>query len=408
MKPSNLLAGASTLITVTSALAIGQNHHGVHRKIHDKRDTVTILDVVTSTAAEKVTVIHDQFGNVLATHFPVVPEMNEALNPELADAAVNVAPDPTITSVVAVETAVNVAVPVPSPKPAPSPEPSPAPAPAAAAVPAGDGLISSGRGISWNPWVGTEGAATCKTQEQINAEVAELRHFSYIRLYSTECQQIAKILEAGWDRKLILGVWNLDEGFNEDLRRITSTVTGSKQGWSQIMAVTIGNEDHVRGDHASAPGKVIDRLSAARGVLRAAGYTGPVAHVENEAGFAVPGGIDTCLQSDFVALNAHAFFDPNSSAENAGQAVQNAVNRIKKHCGGKQVIVMESGWPHSGTANGLAIPSPEEQGKAIRSLKSTFQTDIVLFSSHDDAWKRDFSGSYGAEKFWGILGMGEA
>lgn len=75
--------------------------------------------------------------------------------------------------------------------------------------------------------------------------------------------------------------------------------------------------------------------------------------------------------------------------------------------GGKKTIITESGWPKSGQPNGKAVPSHKNQQLALQSLRSAFADDdeagLFLFSAFDDMWKKDNVGTFGAEKFWGIL-----
>jgi len=74
--------------------------------------------------------------------------------------------------------------------------------------------------------------------------------------------------------------------------------------------------------------------------------------------------------------------------------------------GGKKTVITESGWPHQGEPNGLAVPSPDNQQLAIGSLKSSFADDaggLILFEAFDNMWKKDSQYTFGTEKFWGFL-----
>lgn len=54
--------------------------------------------------------------------------------------------------------------------------------------------------------------------------------------------------------------------------------------------------------------------------------------------------------------------------------------------------------------NGVAIPSPENQQAAIASIKESFPNNAILYSSFNNMWKKDSASTFGAERYWGILG----
>ena len=147
--------------------------------------------------------------------------------------------------------------------------------------------------------------------------------------------------------------------------------------------------------------QVVDAINSARSQLRAKGYNGPVGAVET-----APAMMDNpaiCDASDIVMCNIHAFFDRNTQASDAGPFVKGQVNRVKAACGNKRVVITESGWPHQGNANGAAVSSPENQRKAIDSIRASFNSDMFLFSAFDSGWKTDSAFTFNAERHWGII-----
>jgi exo-beta-1,3-glucanase (GH17 family) len=89
-----------------------------------------------------------------------------------------------------------------------------------------------------------------------------------------------------------------------------------------------------------------------------------------------------------VHANIHAYFDASSVATDAGTFVLNQITLVQNACGGKQVIVSESGWPSGGANNGDAIASAIAQASAIASLRAiTGQALITFFSFTNDLWK---------------------
>ena len=126
---------------------------------------------------------------------------------------------------------------------------------------------------------------------------------------------------------------------------------------------------------------------------------------------AMKNNIELCTASDFCAINCHAFFDGSTPASGAGAFVKNWAEQISQLAGGKKTIITESGWPTQGDPNGVAVPSQEEHGVAIQSLKSSFGgggEDLVLYGMYNDLWKKDSGSTFGAERYWGIYGNAPA
>ncbi|CAD6594249.1 MAG: hypothetical protein ASARMPREDX12_008500 [Alectoria sarmentosa] len=187
-----------------------------------------------------------------------------------------------------------------------------------------------------------------------------------------------------------------------DFQKISDYEVAVNGQWSLVNSVSVGNE-LVNTGQASAS-QVVAAIGAAKAALKAVGYNGPIATVDTM--MAMRNNIELCTASDFCAINCHAFFDGNTLPEDSGQFVQNWVKQISEAAGGKTTIVTESGWPHQGDPNNKAIPSPENQAAAIASLKAAFSggSNLVLYNSYDDLWKSDSADTYGAEKYWGMVG----
>jgi exo-beta-1,3-glucanase (GH17 family) len=110
-----------------------------------------------------------------------------------------------------------------------------------------------------------------------------------------------------------------------------------------------------------------------------------------------------CESSDIALVNVHSFFDAHCNAEGTGQFVKDQVARVRERCGGKRVVVTEAGWPHTGDSHDNAVPSRDNQRKAIDSLLREFKNDLFLFNAFDSMWKSNWAGTFNAEQFWGIL-----
>lgn len=284
----------------------------------------------------------------------------------------------------------------PIPEPAPSTEAAPAPAPAQSseAAPPPTEPSSSGLGICYSPY---NADGTCKTQDQVNNDFNSLTSYSTVRIYGVDCNQISTVISAASSKniKVFAGLLSI-ANVAGDLGSMINQLNGKFDG--TITTISIGNELVDMGK--ASPGDVVAALGMARDILGKAGYTGSIVTVDTfNALIAHP---ELCAASDYCAANAHSYFDPTIEAAGAGEWVQKQIDRIAEAAGGdKKVVITESGWPHSGNSNGAAVPSPENQAKAVESIRGAFDKDVFLFSAFDDKWKAD--GAWGVEKNWGIM-----
>lgn len=281
----------------------------------------------------------------------------------------------------------------PAPAPAASAASSLAPsASASAPAPSSSSVGAAGaKGVTYTPYT----SGPCKTAEQVKQEISQLSGYDVIRLYGCDCNQVENVLAAlAPGQKVILGVFNVDNLASELL-----TITGAVNGkWDVVDTVTIGNELVNSGQKLAAAIK--GYVDQARSTLKAAGFSGPVTTVDTF--IATINNPELCDAGDYVAINAHAFFDGGYAAENAGDWLQEQIQRVTTACPNKKVVVTESGWPWQGSANKLAVPSKENQAAAIASIKNKCGADTILFASFDEEWKQDSGATFGAEKYWGI------
>ncbi|KAL4780248.1 glycoside hydrolase superfamily [Aspergillus varians] len=251
-------------------------------------------------------------------------------------------------------------------------------------------------GISYSPY-NTDGS--CKDQARVNNDVDKLTKYAFIRIYGVDCDQARKVIIAArrHELKVFAGVYDL-QNLHENLNTI---IDAAKPDLSTLHTISIGNELLNRGQ--SSAEDVVNAVHDARDYLRSVGYTGPVVTIDTFSKvFEHP---ELCDASDYCAANCHAFFDANQTPESAGPYVRDISHHLSEIAGGKRTLITESGWPHAGQTNGHAVPTPENQRKAIDSLRQAFWNDngnLILFSAFDDLWKVDNQWTFGAEKFWGI------
>ncbi|OQV02484.1 hypothetical protein CLAIMM_07680, partial [Cladophialophora immunda] len=238
-----------------------------------------------------------------------------------------------------------------------------------------------------------------KDQGTMDSEFGFLASQGYtkLRFYDIGCDlSVATAAAASQGLQVMLGL-NTIGNVAGDLGTLVGMIKGN---WGPVDTVVIGNEVVNSGGSAA---DVVAALAVARPILQAAGFTKNIVAVDTFT--AHQNNPQICQASDFCAVNAHAFFDPNTSAGNAGTFVETVIGPISQKANGKQVIVTESGWPYEGSPNGQAVPSPANQQTAISALKSAFSSNpggLFLFQAYDASYKAP--GAFGVEQYFGIYG----
>jgi exo-beta-1,3-glucanase (GH17 family) len=219
-----------------------------------------------------------------------------------------------------------------------------------------------------------------------------------VRIYGTDCEQVPSVIKAAKAKgmKVFAGIYDISQVESE----AQTLIDAAKNDWDMIDTVSVGNEVVNNGGSVS---DVVNAINTARSMLKSAGYNGKVVTVDTFS--AIIDNPELCKASDFAAANCHAFFNADTTAENAGQYVADQAAQVKKACGGMDTMITESGWPSRGDSNGAAVPSEANQKAAISSLRAAFSDNIVLFSAFDDLWKTNTAATFNAEQYWGIYGL---
>lgn len=336
------------------------------------------------------------------------------LAPQPEPSSVQIENEPSTTATV--ESAY-VPPPPPSTTPASVPEPSsapPTPASPSAAAPTpsqvteadkegGDGLPF---GLTYDPFTGSQGNSRCKTDVEIADEFSRMSSYKIVRIYGMGCNIVPLAIQnAKKNGQTIMGgAYLSNKGNGEDLSTVITTwkdAINEHAGGSWDILKLFSVENERLNDHDMTASEIVDAIRRGRDELRGAGYNGPVGAVDT-----VPATIDNpsiCKASDVVMVNCHPFFDQNTAADDAGTFVKGQIERVKTACDTDRVIVTETGWPHQGDKNGKAIPSAENQAKAIASIRSEFSSDVFLHNAFDSLWKSDWASSFNAERYWGVV-----
>lgn len=364
-----------------AALAAAQPVPNVHAHHAHKRDVVHVTETVLVTVdadapfnapAPVQTAVGEQTDGT-ATQYAYQVTQAPAAAPVNPDEQTQ-APAPAAATTAATADAA----------PAQNKQASVAPAPVSASA----GTV----GITYSPY---NSDGTCKSLSAVQSDLATLGDYAIIRLYGVDCNQIANVFQAKKSsQKLFLGIFDVS-----DISGAVSNIAAGVKAygsWDDVYTVSVGNELVNMG--SATPAQIGQYVAQARSDLQAAGYSGPVVSVDTHV--AILANPELCQYSDYIAFNAHAYWDGTVSSGDAGPWLLLQMQRVANECG-KHVMCVESGWPHSGGNNGVAVASPSDQTSAMNSLSSVCGNDVLAFTGFDDLWKNP--GPNGVEQFWGIF-----
>jgi len=120
------------------------------------------------------------------------------------------------------------------------------------------------------------------------------------------------------------------------------------------------------------------------------GYNGPISTVHTWVN--VMNNPALC-DADRVTVNAHAFYDGNVQAADAGNFIIDTVlPSIKRACAQypavNNIVITESGWPSRGGNFGVAVPSLANEQAALANLNCASKSvSIIAFEAEDSTWK---------------------
>lgn len=99
-----------------------------------------------------------------------------------------------------------------------------------------------------------------------------------------------------------------------------------------------------------------------------------------------------CQNSDYIAANAHPYFDGNVEAGSSGKFLEDTVTKVLSElgdCKGKSVRITETGWPSAGMPNNKAQARLSQQKAAIESMVKSTKGNLIILSAYDETWKYD-------------------
>lgn len=257
------------------------------------------------------------------------------------------------------------------------------------------GSFSAGtKGVTYSPY---NADGTCKDLNSVKSDFSKLQDYSLIRLYGVDCNQVENVLQAkGDNQQLFLGIFFMDQ-IEQGITQMANAIS-TYASWDCVNTVSIGNE--LVNSGAATPAQIGSYVSTGRSLLKSHGYNGPVVSVDTHV--AIINNPELCEHSDYIAFNAHAYWDGSVVGADAGPWLLLQMQRVWSACGqSKSTLCTESGWPHQGQANGVAVANSEEQHAALSSISSTCGSDTIVFNAFDDMWKNP--GPKDVEQFWGFM-----
>ncbi|KAG7702512.1 hypothetical protein KL949_005161 [Ogataea haglerorum] len=250
------------------------------------------------------------------------------------------------------------------------------------------------KGITYSPYTDS---GSCKSESEVASDIAKLSAYEIIRVYAPDCSCITNIMaNMGSNQKIFAGLFNIGS-LTDDIATLAEQVQASSQGWDGIYAVAIGNEWVQNGESAS---NVVNAVSSGRSTLSSKGWTGKVVTVDTVGAYQDNDSL--CEASDFIAVNAHPYWNGNVKPEDSGSFLQSQLSLLQSVCGSeKSILICETGWPTQGDTFGQdGVPSTANQLTAIKSITDSLADQVIMFTTYNDYWKDP--GSYGVEQYWGI------
>ncbi|KAI1435878.1 glycoside hydrolase superfamily [Xylaria sp. CBS 124048] len=256
-------------------------------------------------------------------------------------------------------------------------------------------------GITYSPYKANH---QCKSADEVAADFALFAsQYGAIRIYGTDCNQVYTVSQAAkaYGNQLFLGIYDVTNVETE----VSLMATGLNNDWTMVNTISVGNE-YV--NNGGDPDTVIAALNQARAALQTAGYAGPMVIVDTFS--QVLKFPRLCDESDYCAVNCHAFFDKTSNSSHAGAYLDSVVTQLRSVISDPhtRVVITETGWPWKGDDNGLAVPGLAEQAEAISLIKDLYSEtpyDVFLFTAFNDMWKPSEVNTFHAEQFWGLGGV---
>jgi len=240
----------------------------------------------------------------------------------------------------------------------------------------------------------------CKSASEVDSDIATIASlgFSTVRIYATDCSGLINVGASckAHGLKIIIGVFIDQSGISAASSQVSEISSWGQGGmWSIVSMIVVGNEAVFNG-YASASA-LAGFIGSSKATWSAAGYYGPVTTTE-PVNIIQQYASTLCGAVDVAAANIQPFFTSSVAAAWAGTFVASQLALVEAACG-KTAYNLECGWPSSGSNNGQATPSKDDQKTAITDIINKAGDKTAIFSFENDAWKD--AGSFGVEQYFG-------
>lgn len=245
----------------------------------------------------------------------------------------------------------------------------------------------------------------CKDGGAVDSDLAAIKAkgFSSVRVYSTDCHGLESIgnAAAAHGLKMIIGIFINGGGVGGASSQVSDIAAWAR--WDLVQMLVVGNEA-IFNNHCSAS-DLAGFISSVKQTLSGKGYNGPVTTTEPLGTYKDGNNGQTiCAVVDIMGANLHPFFNANTPSSAAGEELSRQIKGVEALCPGKEMFVLETGWPSQGSPNGAAVPGSSQQAEALSGIVSAAGARSVILAYTDDMWKEP--GPYGVEQYFGCLKSG--
>ncbi len=226
-----------------------------------------------------------------------------------------------------------------------------------------------------------------------------------IRLFgvSGELEKIYQPAKEDYQLRVIAGSW-MDSRYSERqiYAELDKLIELANEGYVDVAVV--GSETIHRSDFSAA--ELNEYITYVR--ERITNKSIPVGTSDTAEVFLNnPDLVENC---EVILVTIYPFFS-NVTAENAAQYLTTTYDQVVEAAGGRPVIISESGWPTTGSPEGVAAPSEENAALLFEETYAWSRennVEIVFFSEIDEAWKvegtnADVGGHWGHFTSDGVL-----
>lgn len=248
-------------------------------------------------------------------------------------------------------------------------------------------------GLSFSVFTDGQSPGTVIDASQIRERLAIVAPYvRWIRTFScSDGHELIPSIAHEIGLKTLVGVW-LDDNRERNEFELDNAIRIAGEGHVDVLGV--GNEVLLRGELTED--ELLGYIERAKTALPGI----DVGYVDAYFKFELhPRIVDAC---DVLLANCYPFWE-GCPAEHALLYMKEMYRRAVSVSNGKKVIISETGWPNSGSAEGGAVPSYDN---AIKYFVDTFRwaekdgVEVFYFSSFDEAWKISAEGDVGA--YWGL------